>query len=60
MARERGGSARADRLAGAAVVALAALALVDADDLAAMQHAAVLVAALGIAGLVLMLRARLR
>jgi hypothetical protein len=50
----------ADRLAGAAVVALAALALTDAANWATMQHAAVAVAAIGIAGLVVMVRARVR
>ena len=51
---------RADRLAGAAVAVLAAFALADATDVATMQHAAILAAAVGIAGLVILLRARLR
>jgi hypothetical protein len=53
-------AASADRLAGGAVAALAALALIDVGDLAAMQHAAILVAALSIAALVVVLRTRLR
>jgi hypothetical protein len=60
MAGARGSSVRADRLAGLAVVALAALALTDAGNWAAMQHVAVVTAALGVAGLVVMLRTRLR
>lgn len=49
----------ADRLAGLAVAALAALALVDASG-STMQPGALLVAAIGISGLVLVVRTRLR
>jgi hypothetical protein len=50
----------ADRLAGAGVVALALLALLDAGDLAAMESAAVVLAALSMAGLVVVLRIHAR
>ncbi len=56
----RNATRRADRLAGAAVAALAALALVDATGAGTMEPGAVLAAAIGIAGLVIVLRARLR
>jgi hypothetical protein len=52
------GRAAADRISGVAVALLAALALADVTNLATMQHAAVLVAAIGVAGLAAILRAR--
>lgn len=54
------GAVAADRIAGAAVALLAALALADVTNLATMQHAAVFVAAIGVAGLAIILRARPR
>ena len=48
----------AERLAGVLVALLAALALVDVTNVATMEHAAVLVAAIGVGGLAMILRAR--